>query len=108
MAADFSLMMCRQYPVTDAAKVTKASAIQCYQYIRDICSWRLLNVDAPLLLGGQDVVVQIDESVFRQVPEEYIHVMTIFQHLKAKGYYALIICHIVNAKTISYLDCITP
>ena len=59
---------CRQYPVTDAAeeaKVSKVTAIQCYQYLRDICSWRLLNRDAPLLLGGSGHIVQIDESLFR-------------------------------------------
>ena len=41
----------RKYPVTRAAeeaKVTEVTAIQCYQYLlRDICSWRLSNVDMP-------------------------------------------------------------
>ena len=45
------------------------TAVQCYQYLRDICSWRLMNVDSPLLLGGQGVVVQIDESLFRHKPK---------------------------------------
>ena len=55
----------REYPVKDAAdeaNVDEKTAIQAYQYCRDICSWRLLNHDAPLMLGGQGVVVQIDES----------------------------------------------
>ena len=59
---------CRQYPVTDAAeeaKVSQVIAIQCYQYLRDVCRWRLINRDAPLLLGGSGHVVQIDESLFR-------------------------------------------
>ena len=50
----------RPYPVTDAAqeaKVEKNTAVQAYQYFRDICSWRLLNHDASLMLG---VVVHID------------------------------------------------
>jgi hypothetical protein len=58
----------RQYPVTTAAeeaKVAETTAIQCYQYLRDICSWRLTNVDAPLRLGGNGVIVQINESLFR-------------------------------------------
>ena len=58
---------CRQYPVTDAAEeanVSKVTAIQCYQYLRDMCSWRLQNRDAPLLLGGSGNIVQIDESLF--------------------------------------------
>lgn len=62
----------REYPVTRAAeeaKVTEVTAIQCYQYLRDICSWRLTSVDSPLLLGGQGVVVQIDESLFRHKPK---------------------------------------
>lgn len=62
----------REYPVTRAAeeaKVTEMTAIQCYQYLRDICSWRLTTVDSPLLLGGAGVVVQIDESLFRHKPK---------------------------------------
>ena len=62
----------RQYPVTDAAeeaKVTRATAIQCYQYFRDICSWHLITHDAPLMLGGPGKVVQIDESLFRHKPK---------------------------------------
>ena len=62
----------REYPVTRAAeeaKVTEMTAIQCYQYLRDVCSWRLTSVDSPLLLGGQGVVVQIDESLFRHKPK---------------------------------------
>ena len=62
----------RQYPVTDAAeeaKVTEKTAVQAYQYLRDICSWRLMNHDSPLMLGGPGVVVQIDESLFRHKPK---------------------------------------
>ena len=58
----------REYPVTDAAeeaKVTEATAIQAYQYFRDICSWRLVTHDSPIMLGGPGVVVQIDESMFK-------------------------------------------
>ena len=49
---------CREYPVTDAAeeaKVSEKSAVQAYQYFRDICSWRILNRDSPLTLGGPGV-----------------------------------------------------
>ena len=62
----------RDYPVTDAAEEAKISchtAVQVYQYFHDICSWRLLNHDAPLLLGGPEVIVQIDESLFRHKPK---------------------------------------
>ena len=66
---------CREYPVTDAsqeAKVTETTAIQAYHYFRDICSWRLLNHDSPLMLGGPGVEVQIDESQFKHKPKVYI------------------------------------
>lgn len=62
----------REYPVKDAAeeaKISERSAIQIYQYFRDICSWRILNNDAPLMLGGPGVIVQIDESLFRHKPK---------------------------------------
>ena len=62
----------RQYAVTDAAEaaeVEKKSAIQAYQYCRDICSWKLLHHESPLLLGGPRVTVQIDESFFRHKPK---------------------------------------
>ena len=62
----------RQYPVTAAAeeaKVAENTTIQSYQYLGDICSWRLTTADAPLLLGGNGVVVQIDESLFRHKPK---------------------------------------
>ena len=62
----------RQYPVSDAAQeaeVQEKTAIQVYQYLRDICSWHLTSMDAPLLLGSPGVIVQIDESLFRRKPK---------------------------------------
>ena len=50
-------------------KVTEATAIQAYQYFRDICSWRLLTLDSPLMVGGPGVVIQIDESQFGHKPK---------------------------------------
>ena len=58
----------------DAAEeeeVDEKTAIQIYQYCRDICSWRLLIHDSPLMLGGNGVVVQIDESLFRHKPKHH-------------------------------------
>ena len=58
--------------VTDAAEkanVSRVSAIQAFQYIRNICSWRLTSIDAPLMLGGDGIVVQIDESLFHHKPK---------------------------------------
>ena len=51
----------------DEAKVIETTAIQVYQYFCDICSQRLLNCDAPLMLYG--IVVQIDESLFQHKPK---------------------------------------
>ena len=62
----------RQYPVTDAAvevEVTEKTAIQVYQWLRDVCSYRLCSVDPPIKLGGQGVVVTIDESLFSHKPK---------------------------------------
>ena len=64
---------------TDAAqepKVKKNTAVQAYQYFRHICSWRLLNHDAPLMLGGPGVVVHIDKSLFIHKPKVWYTCMT--------------------------------
>ena len=50
-------------------KTLEKTAIQAYQHFRDICSWRLLTHDSPLMLGGPGIVVQIDESLFRHKPK---------------------------------------
>ena len=60
----------RQYPVTDAAEeaeVTKHTAIDVYQWLREVCSAKL--VQQPIQLGGAGIVVQIDESLFRHKPK---------------------------------------
>lgn len=57
----------RDCPVTDAAQeveITEKSAIQLYQYFRDVCSWRLVHHDPQIVLGGTGQVVSIDESLF--------------------------------------------
>jgi len=41
--------------------VSSVTAVQWYQYFRDICSWKLVN--SPMTLGGPGKIVQIDESV---------------------------------------------
>ena len=55
----------QQYPVTDTmeeAVVDKRTAIYIYQWLREVCTTKLLS--NPIILGGPDVV-QIDESLFR-------------------------------------------
>ena len=41
--------------------VSSGTDVQWYQYFRDICSWKLVNL--PTTLGGPGKIVQIDESV---------------------------------------------
>ncbi len=60
----------RQYPVSDAAEeasVGRDTAINVYQWVREVCSARLLPIS--MKLGGPGKVVQIDESLFRHKPK---------------------------------------
>ena len=60
----------RQYPVTDAmeeADVDRRTAIDIYQWLREVCSTKLLS--SLIVLGGPGVVVQIDESLVRHKPK---------------------------------------
>ena len=62
----------RQYPVTEAAEeaqVNSGTAVDAYQWLREVCTTRLLGVDVKL--GGQGTIVQIDESLFRHKPKVY-------------------------------------
>ena len=68
----------RQNSVCDAAEssgVGMNTAIDVYQWLREVCSTRLIN-DGPVRLGGPGVIVQIDESLFRhkqKVPVPVYH-----------------------------------
>lgn len=56
----------RQYPVSDAwqeAQVSERTAIQVYQWFRDVCSTKLLQMT--IKLRGTGMVVQIDKSLYR-------------------------------------------
>ena len=48
-------------------KISEKTIVQMYQYIRDVCTTKLLNTAAEL--GGPGVVVQIDESLFNHKPK---------------------------------------
>ena len=60
----------RQYPVGDAAeeaRVSRETAINVYQWLREVCTTKLLAT--PIVLGGAGRTVQIDESLFRHKPK---------------------------------------
>ena len=46
----------------------KHTAVDAYQWFREVCSSALLRAP-PIVLGGQGVVVHIDESLFRHKPK---------------------------------------
>ena len=47
--------------------VSERVAIDAYHFLRDICSWKLLQ--SPIELGGPGKTVQIDESLFKHKPK---------------------------------------
>ena len=49
------------------AEVAPHTAVDAYQWLRDVCSSQLLQ--APIKLGGEGVIVQVDESLFRHKPK---------------------------------------
>ena len=52
-------------PVTQAtkqAKISKNRYIDIHQFMRDVCTAKLLVT--PIILGGPGTIVQIDESLF--------------------------------------------
>ena len=60
----------REYPVTDVAEeaeVDKGTAIDVFQWLREVCSTKLIQT--PIILGGTVAAVQIDESLFRHKPK---------------------------------------
>ena len=60
----------RDYPVSlaaDDAEVSRVSAINIYQWLREVCSTKLLQI--PIILGGRGTIVQIDESLFSHKPK---------------------------------------
>ena len=60
-------------PVTDATEVDKRTAIDAYQWLREISTALLWTPQ--IVLGGPGVVVHNDESLFRKV---HVHVYMYF------------------------------
>ena len=60
-----------QESVTSAARNSETSmvtAINVYQWLREVCSQRLIR-DGPAQLGGRGKVVEVDESCFKHKPK---------------------------------------
>ena len=60
----------REYPViemSDEAEITEDTACTINQWMRDVCSTKLLGM--PIVLGGPGIVVEIDESLFKHKPK---------------------------------------
>ena len=55
----------------------KRTAIDIYQWLREVCTTKLLS--SPIILGVPGVVVKIDESLFRHKPK--VNEMTDLVHI---------------------------
>ena len=53
--------------VAEEAGVDRSTAIDIFQWLREVCSTKLLQT--PIVLGGTVDEVQIDESLFRHKPK---------------------------------------
>ena len=62
-------------PVTSVMEQTATdsrTAVDIYQWLREVCSTKLQQI--PIILGGQGSIVQIDESLFRHEPKVRLRV----------------------------------
>ena len=92
----------RQYLVTDVmeeAEVERCTAIDMYQWLREVCSTKLLS--SPVILGGPGVVAQIDESLFRHKPK--VNTITTLKILKHCLYHSSIIVVDQSLSKFGYL-----
>ena len=70
-------MWARDRPVTDTMdelEIDSRTAVDVYQWLREVCSTSLIAT--PILLRGPGVIVQVDESLYRHKPKvkrSYIH-----------------------------------
>lgn len=84
--------------------VSRAAVYQHYRYIRDICSWKLIETPELFKLGGVGHIVQIDETVVtkrkyhrgRLIPEKWV--LGIYDTTLKKG--VAIYVHRRNANTL--------
>ncbi len=71
----------REQPVGDAAELVGVSeriGIDMYQWLREVCTEKLLLT--PMILGGPGIIVQIDESLHRHKPKVFNTMVTNCHH----------------------------
>ena len=64
------VLWAKDTPVTDViddAEIDTRTGVDIYQWLREVCSTKLLQ--SPIILGVPGIVVQIDESLFRHKPK---------------------------------------
>ena len=72
-----------QHPVSDAAdqiNIDRQTAIDIYQWLREVCSQSLIQTR--IVLGGPGTIVHVDESLFRHKPK----VSFVFAIIKKKKF----------------------
>ena len=69
--------------MTDMAEVRPSTGCDIYQWLREVCSAKL--VATVIRLGGAGVIVQIDESLFRRKPK-VAHNNIYCKHLNTIGW----------------------
>ena len=64
------MLWAKDTPVTDViddAEIDKRTGIDIYQWLREVCTTKLMQ--SPIILGGPGIIVQVDESLFRHKPK---------------------------------------
>ena len=63
----FSILDLSPFISGEEAQVTAKTAVDVYQWLREVCATTLLQT--PIMLGGPSRMVQIDESLFTHKPK---------------------------------------
>ena len=91
-------------PVTsamDQLAIDSRTGVDIYQWLREVCSTKLLQT--PIVLGGPGVIVQIDESLFRHKPKVRLRVVGIMAVMYSSYYFNSITEEDPQPKRFGYL-----
>ena len=53
--------------VIDDAEIDKPAGVDIYQWLREVCTTKLMQ--SPSILGGLEIIAQVDESLFHHKPK---------------------------------------